>query len=290
MEALRADGSIFHVELAIAEAETDGRRVFAASLLDLTEQHRRAAALEQSVRENDFYRRMFKAMPDSCCPKDLDGRFIAANEALAQAMGAGSQSGLIGHGRDVTERVKAERVLAASEERFAAFAENACVAIFLKDEEGRYVMLNDEAVKVIGSPRDAIIGRTALEVGTPASADLTEEADRILRATGRPLRTIGTLTAEVEPYHWALVLRFPLAAPTGDGSDGLGLASGRSRSCGVDPRRRCRVRAGCPDRRRGVRLLPSAENSSWMPRPGPASHRPRRDRPTEAARPRDPRG
>lgn len=106
MEALRADGSIFHVELAITEAETEGQRVFAASLRDLTEQHRRAAALEQSVRENDFYRRMFGAMPDSVHAKDLDGRFIAANEALAQAMGAGSQSDLIGHGRDVTERVK----------------------------------------------------------------------------------------------------------------------------------------------------------------------------------------
>lgn len=96
MDALRADGSILHVELAITEAETDGQRVFAASLRDLTEQRKRAAALEQSVRENHFYRRMFEAMPDSVYAKDLDGCFIAANETLAQAMGAGSQSDLIG--------------------------------------------------------------------------------------------------------------------------------------------------------------------------------------------------
>lgn len=282
MEALRADGTIFPVELAITEAESDGQRFFAASLRDLTEARQRARELEQTSRENALYRRLFEAMPDSIYAKDLEGRFIAANSALADAMGAesprdligttdadwhppdvaasyaaaerdlfesgeesriltqplwhadGSQSwqitrkaifrdengtviGLIGHGRDVTEQVRAEQALAASEARFAAFAENAPVAMFLKDEQGRYVMLNGEAVKVIGSPRDQIIGRTAREVGTTPSADVTDAADARLRSTGKPLRTIGKLAAEGEAYHWAMVLRFPMAAPTGEG-------------------------------------------------------------------------
>jgi len=282
MEALRADGTVFPVELAITEAESDGQRFFAASLRDLTEAHQRAQELERSSRENALYRRMFETMPDSIYAKDREGRFILANGAIATAMGAssprdligttdadwhppevavayaaaeqalldsgeesriltqpmwhadGTQSwqvtrktlfrdedgnviGLIGHGRDVTEQVRAEQALAASEARFAAFAENAPVAMFLKDEQGRYVMLNGEAVKVIGSPRDQIIGRTAREVGTPASADVTDAADATLRATGKPLRTIGKLAAEGEAYHWAMVLRFPLAAPTGEG-------------------------------------------------------------------------
>ena len=249
---------------------------------DITDQRLAAAEIERTSRENDLYRRMFEAMPDSVYAKDREGRIVVANAALVQALGASSAAdligktdadlhpaevaaryqaveqalydsgeesriatvliwqengeenwqttrktlfrdeagtviGLIGHGRDVTIQVQAERALAVSEARFAAFAENAPVAMFLKDTEGRYVMLNAQAVQVIGSPHDQIIGRTAREVGTAPAADVTEAADRTLRATGQALYTIGPLTAPGAPYHWAMVLRFPIAAPDGDG-------------------------------------------------------------------------
>jgi PAS domain S-box-containing protein len=249
---------------------------------DITEERLANEVLERTNRENALYRRMFNAMPDSVYAKDREGRFIAVNEAMARAMAIGSTDemigtsdldwhppevaatygkaeaefyasgaestiltqriwqpdgteswqvtrkalfrdedgriiGLIGHGRDVTEQVKAERALAASEARFAAFAENAPVAMFIKDDQGRYVMLNGEAAKVIGGSRESIIGKTAREVGTAPSADATEAADRKLRETGKPLRTIGKLAAEGDPYHWAMVLRFPMDAPSGEG-------------------------------------------------------------------------
>lgn len=250
---------------------------------DITEQRTAAAALERTNLQNALYRRMIEAMPDSVYAKDREGRFIAANRALAEAMGArstedligtsdadwhppevargyeaverafydsgeesriltlplwqadGSESwqmarkalfrddagqviGLVGHGRDVTEQVKAERALARSEALFAAFAEHAPVAMFLKDADGRYVMLNNDAVTVIGKPREEIVGKTAREVGTLKSAEATEAADRIVMETGKPLRTEGFLTAAGEPYHWAMIMRFPIAAPDGKGT------------------------------------------------------------------------
>lgn len=48
IEALRADGSEFPIELALAEVRADDRRLFVASLRDLTEQHRSRAALLQA--------------------------------------------------------------------------------------------------------------------------------------------------------------------------------------------------------------------------------------------------
>src|SRR5688572_3939929 len=48
IEALRADGVEFPVELALAEVRADGQRLFVASLRDLTEQHRSRAALLQA--------------------------------------------------------------------------------------------------------------------------------------------------------------------------------------------------------------------------------------------------
>lgn len=235
---------------------------------DITEARAKAEALERINRQNALYRRMFEAMPDAVYARDTAGRLMAANAALAQALGegpggaadrlaaddrafldsgaggridtvplrqadgrdgwqvirrtlfhdeSGAVIGLIGHARDETDKVRAEQALAQSEARFAAFVENAPVAMFLKDAEGRYVVLNAEACKVIGKPRDQIIGHTAREVGTPHSADQTEAADRQVWETGQPLATVGPLTLPGEAYHWAMILRFPVAAPDGRG-------------------------------------------------------------------------
>lgn len=129
----------------------------------------------------------------------------------------GNVIGLIGHGRDVTEQVKAEHALAQSEARFASFVDNAPIAMFLKDEAGRYVLLNQQAAMVIGLPIEQILGRTAREVGTPGSADQTEAADRVVRASMRPVQTEGPLMSEGNRYRQAMILRFPVPAPEGDG-------------------------------------------------------------------------
>jgi PAS domain S-box-containing protein len=125
--------------------------------------------------------------------------------------------GLIGHGRDVTEQVRAEHALAQSEARFAAFVDNAPIAMFLKDEAGRYVLLNQQAATVIGMPIEQILGKTAREVGTPGSADQTEAADRAVRASMRPVQTEGPLMSEGDRYRQAMILRFPVPAPEGEG-------------------------------------------------------------------------
>ena len=59
----------------------------------------------------------------------LEGYLSVARKTLFRDE-AGRVIGLIGRGRDVTEQVRAQRALAASGARFAAFAENAPVAMF----------------------------------------------------------------------------------------------------------------------------------------------------------------
>jgi PAS domain S-box-containing protein len=263
--------------------DPEGRLVGHISVArDITEAREKAEVIERVNRQNALYRRMFEAMPDAVYAKDLEGRFTAANRAMAESLGAadaealigrrktdflpaeiarglaeaerdflnsgeegqirtlpvwnpdgtegwqvtrnalfrddaGQVIGLIGHSRDVTDQVRAEQALAQSEARFAAFVENAPVAMFLKDSEGRYVVLNAQACAVIGKPRDQIIGRTAREVGTLRSAEQTEAADRAVIAERVPLSSVVQLTEAGQPYHWAMILRFPVAAPDGKG-------------------------------------------------------------------------
>jgi PAS domain S-box-containing protein len=50
IEAMRADGSIFPVEMAIAEVRLEDRRLFTAYLRDISERHRMTAALARARR------------------------------------------------------------------------------------------------------------------------------------------------------------------------------------------------------------------------------------------------
>lgn len=53
-------------------------------------------ARRDAIRLNEIYAAMVKELPDCLCAKDLDGRFIAANEATAQLMRATSADELVG--------------------------------------------------------------------------------------------------------------------------------------------------------------------------------------------------
>jgi PAS domain S-box-containing protein len=72
---------------------------------------------------------------------------------------------VIGSARDVTERVQSDRVLRASEGRFAtAFYCSPIPNAITTVAEGRYLDVNDAFVDQMGYTRDEIVGRTSLEL------------------------------------------------------------------------------------------------------------------------------
>ena len=84
VEACRADGSIFPVELAITEVIVDDRRLFMASLRDLTELYRTTAALEESEAKLSAF---FEHAPASMFIKGSDGRYENVNAYTGMLMG-----------------------------------------------------------------------------------------------------------------------------------------------------------------------------------------------------------
>jgi two-component system NtrC family sensor kinase len=82
--AVRADGSEFPVELAITETVVSHRRLFAASMRDLTERHAAEAALRGSEQRLAAF--MANA-PIGMYLKDGEGRFVMANPEMAHVFG-----------------------------------------------------------------------------------------------------------------------------------------------------------------------------------------------------------
>ena len=115
---------------------------------------------------------------------------------------------------EVTQLKTMQQALQESEARLAAFMENAPVGMYLKDLEGRYVLLNPEMSKVLGTDVESMLGRTVLESPIGPDATFIPERDQEVLRTGRVLVSEEHLP-NPDQYTWELVIRFPVRGPDG---------------------------------------------------------------------------
>lgn len=73
--------------------------------------------------------------------------------------------------------------LAISEARLHAVLDNSPAGIYVRDLEGRYVLVNRELERIIGKPRDQILGRTPAEILPPRLAARLAEHDKVVFTT-----------------------------------------------------------------------------------------------------------
>ena len=67
-----------------------------------------------------------------------------------------------------------------------AIANSSTDAIFAKDEEGRYLLLNTAASRFIGKPPEDVLGQDDRAIFPPEQADFIMAVDRRVRETGQP--------------------------------------------------------------------------------------------------------
>ena len=87
--------------------------------------------------------------------------------------------------RDISERRQAHARLVESEELFSTVFHTSPLLMALTDAtNGRYLDVNEALLRVMGYPREEVIGRSAAEIGIFADLAQRDEALRILASTG----------------------------------------------------------------------------------------------------------
>ena len=123
--------------------------------------------------------------------------------------------------KDVTERKYAEKLLADAEqrikakqdeyqERLQAILNNMPMIVYLKDMEGRFMMVNRQFHQTFGTTDEEVIGQVELNVHKDAGgARRFIEADEQVKKTGKPVE-IETVVRTTGGERDMLIVKFPL--------------------------------------------------------------------------------
>lgn len=122
-----------------------------------------------------------------------DYRWIESRGRTVQRDAAGQPLRAIGTHVDITERLRLEEALRRSEALLRSIIDGTADAIFVKDRQGIYLLVNQAACSIIGRSATEILGRDASAFMPPEAARVVMDTDRQLMAEGRLVSVHETL-------------------------------------------------------------------------------------------------
>ncbi len=118
--------------------------------------------------------------------------------------------------RDVTDRRRAEEAIRASEQRFQVFMNNSPAVAFMKDEEGRYLYVNEPFARCFGRPQAEWIGKRDGDMWPEEVAKRLRENDLAVLAGEHGVELEEMVpTPDGKPHYW-LVFKFPFCDSSGN--------------------------------------------------------------------------
>lgn len=100
----------------------------------------------------------------------------------------GELLGYRGADRDITKRVMAEKALKESEGRLQAILDNTSAAVFLKDIEGRFILINNYLEKLWGMDKEKWTGKTDHDLFPKEIADRLRKNDMEVLRRREPVK------------------------------------------------------------------------------------------------------
>lgn len=116
---------------------------------------------------------------------------------------------------DITERKEAEQALRESEERQRAVFDNSPIGIFVKDLEGKFILLNRQLEKWMNIRGEDFLGKTDYDLFPKEVADVCTANDRKVIETLTPAETEEIIAYGGQQYIH-LIVKFPLFNSKGE--------------------------------------------------------------------------
>jgi PAS domain S-box-containing protein len=145
---------------------------------------------------------------------DRVDRFSQADEDTFSTL-AGQIATAIENARLFEEQQRAEKALRESQELLQSILDNATTVIYVKDTQGRYLLINRQFEMLFNVRREDLVGKTDHDIFPPELADKFRENDLDVLRAGTPVQS-----EEVAPHkdgllHAYISIKFPLLNPDG---------------------------------------------------------------------------
>ncbi len=108
-------------------------------------------------------------------------------------------------GVDITDLKNAEKLLKESEARYRTYMDNAPLGVFVADQNGQYLEVNDEACSITGYSREELIGMKIMEVVDPESFDAASKHFKRLLMDGLATVVVCGRTKTAEKRWWKVL-------------------------------------------------------------------------------------
>jgi len=119
----------------------------------------------------------------------VDGEIQTVTEEVEITFEDGDPIHAVGVVQDLTDRTERQRRLRETNHRLQAVIDTVDAAIFMKDADGTYQLLNDTAREILGLDEDAdVTGLTTADLFPQATAREFRADDRHVLETGEPIR------------------------------------------------------------------------------------------------------
>jgi len=143
-------------------------------------------------------------------PDGSVGWFIVKGQAFFEGQGEQRHATrLIGTVMEITKRKKAEEIIQASENRLQAIMDNAHAVIYLKDLDGRFLLINRRFEELLHVSQRDFIGKTDADIFPSDVVAKIQANDQLVRESGKPLEFEECVPQQDGPHTYVAV-KFPL--------------------------------------------------------------------------------
>ena len=116
--------------------------------------------------------------------------------------------------QQIEERRRAEQAFRESEQRLNAILDNTLAVVYVKDFDGRYILVNRRYERLVGITREEIVGKTDHDVFSKEAADQFRANDIKVIQTGAP-QEMEEIVPHPDGLHIYISIKFLLYDPKG---------------------------------------------------------------------------